>query len=279
MNGSIGDGLTSCLNCGESLKTNFCAHCGQQKGLVSRSVWSIFEDFFASLFSYDHKVWRSLRILLFKPGALTKEAWSGKRVSYLDPLRMFLFFSVIIFFAPDTWNSETYEVQQEWQVPVEGAESLKERIQIGYDRFKEVENGDPDLRDQLRITLARKYLTLYMVLGITLLGLFIRSIRWRTHLSQHLVFALHYGSFVYVSNQVLRTVLWKLDSNFVGAIANTLVQVGYLLIAWQVVYCKPGFWSRTRGILIALVALLIFGIPSGVGSMVAGIHYLMPPAG
>jgi hypothetical protein len=32
----------------------------------------------------------------------TRAYREGRRASYLDPLRMFLFFSVVVFFAPDT---------------------------------------------------------------------------------------------------------------------------------------------------------------------------------
>ena len=52
-------------------------------------------DFFENAFSWDNKLVLTLRPLLTRPGALTRDYLSGHRVRYVHPLRLFLFTSAI----------------------------------------------------------------------------------------------------------------------------------------------------------------------------------------
>jgi hypothetical protein len=45
----------------------------------------------------EGKLWRSLKLLLFKPGLLSREYIEGRRVRYVEPLRLYLSFSIIFF--------------------------------------------------------------------------------------------------------------------------------------------------------------------------------------
>lgn len=88
-----------CPNCSmqNPVEANFCSQCGQKQRLRILSVWSIIYDFFDSLFNYDSKLFASIRGL-FKPGFLTRQYLSSKRVSYLSPVKTFVFL-MLIFFA------------------------------------------------------------------------------------------------------------------------------------------------------------------------------------
>ena len=54
-------------------------------------------DFLGDYFTFDSLILRSVRPLLFKPGFLTQEFLAGRRVSYIPPLRMFIFISIVFF--------------------------------------------------------------------------------------------------------------------------------------------------------------------------------------
>jgi len=90
-----------CLNCGEELKPadKFCHNCGQNNRSSRISVKELFKDFLGDYFTFDSKLFRSIIPLLFKPGFLTNEYISGKRVKYVPPLRMYIFISIIYFFV------------------------------------------------------------------------------------------------------------------------------------------------------------------------------------
>ena len=88
-----------CENCGSPLYGEHCFQCGQPtKGLV-RHFSSILGDFFDTVFNIDSRVLRTLGPLMFKPGYLSLEYFAGRRVRYVTPMRLFLFMSLVAFFA------------------------------------------------------------------------------------------------------------------------------------------------------------------------------------
>jgi len=88
-----------CENCGSPLYGDHCYACGQPtKGLV-RHFSSILGDFFDTVFNIDSRVLRTLGPLLYRPGYLSLEYFAGRRVRYVTPMRLFLFLSLVAFFA------------------------------------------------------------------------------------------------------------------------------------------------------------------------------------
>lgn len=88
-----------CQNCETPLpnEENFCPKCGQKNQTLQLSVNTLLGDFFNNIFNYDARIWKSLRLLLLKPGQLTLDFLEGKRKSYLSPVRLYLSISVIYF--------------------------------------------------------------------------------------------------------------------------------------------------------------------------------------
>lgn len=94
-----------CLNCGTPLKSNYCAHCGQAMIKPYGSFWYIVREFLANLISFDAQVFKTLRPLLFRPGRLTVEYAAGRRVSYIHPIKLYVFTSIVFFLVfPLTTN-------------------------------------------------------------------------------------------------------------------------------------------------------------------------------
>ena len=88
-----------CENCGAPLYGEHCHACGQPtKGLV-RHFSSVLGDFFDTVFNIDSRVLRTLWPLLTRPGYLSMEYFAGRRVRYVTPMRLFLFLSLLAFFA------------------------------------------------------------------------------------------------------------------------------------------------------------------------------------
>lgn len=56
-----------------------------------------FSEFFSGVFAYDSRFQRTLRILLFKPGKISKDYIQGKRVRYANPFRFYLSASILFF--------------------------------------------------------------------------------------------------------------------------------------------------------------------------------------
>lgn len=87
----------NCLNCGTALNGNFCEECGQAAKLHVPSAREFLHEFVAHYVALEGKLWQSVKLLLFKPGQLTREYIEGRRVRYVEPLRLYLSFSIIFF--------------------------------------------------------------------------------------------------------------------------------------------------------------------------------------
>ncbi|HEU4498726.1 MAG TPA: DUF3667 domain-containing protein [Sphingomicrobium sp.] len=99
--GEVGaDGHThekNCLNCGTPLKGPYCAACGQ-KAHVHRSLTGFFQDMVQGLFNFEGKIWRTLPMLAWRPGELTRRYIAGERARFISPVALYLF-SVFLMFA------------------------------------------------------------------------------------------------------------------------------------------------------------------------------------
>ena len=87
----------TCLNCRYVVENKFCPNCGQENTDTRKTFHHLFIHFFEDLTHYENAFWRTIKNLLFKPAALTKEYLSGKRLSYLAPVRLYIFISFITF--------------------------------------------------------------------------------------------------------------------------------------------------------------------------------------
>jgi Protein of unknown function (DUF3667) len=87
----------TCLNCNAVVEQHFCPNCGQENTDTRKTFHHLFLHFFEDLTHYENAFWRTIKNLLFKPAALTQEYLSGKRLSYLAPVRLYIFISFVTF--------------------------------------------------------------------------------------------------------------------------------------------------------------------------------------
>lgn len=88
-----------CLNCAHPLDISdkFCPNCSQANSLKKLSIKDFFEEFFSNIMSYDNRLFRTLIVLITRPGRITKEYIDGKRVSFTNPFRFLLSLAIIYF--------------------------------------------------------------------------------------------------------------------------------------------------------------------------------------
>ena len=89
----------NCLDCGEVLTGQHCAHCGQRARVRVLSLGGLVRDLFGDLTDWDSRIWRTLVPLAFRPGLLTSEYLRGRRTHYTPPFRMYLTLSLLFFIA------------------------------------------------------------------------------------------------------------------------------------------------------------------------------------
>ena len=94
-----GPPLTHCENCGAELKGHWCAQCGQPAIEYRRSFRYVVADLLNEFLNWDSKFFTTIALLILKPWRLTNEFLAGKRVRYVNPLRLYLLASILFFFA------------------------------------------------------------------------------------------------------------------------------------------------------------------------------------
>ena len=87
----------TCLNCSADVTGAFCAACGQKVHL-HRTLGAFWHDLAHSVFHFDGKIWRTLPLLVWNPGHLTRRYIHGERAKFVSPFALFLF-SVFLMFA------------------------------------------------------------------------------------------------------------------------------------------------------------------------------------
>jgi len=142
-----------CLNCGAKLEGEYCHECGQ-KAHVHRTLGAFFHDLAHGVLHFEGKIWRTLPLLAWKPGELTRSYIEGKRASFVSPLALFLF-SVFLMFAivsatgnlnpnlntnSDLAASEKSTLQQIAKLQAKRAEQIK--------RNQTTVSIDADIREQ-----------------------------------------------------------------------------------------------------------------------------------
>lgn len=92
--------LTKCLNCTEQLENeqNYCPNCGQENSDKKLPLGAFIKDFFSNYLSFDTILFKTLAPFIFRPGKLTKAFNDGKRRRYINPIRLYLIFSLFYFF-------------------------------------------------------------------------------------------------------------------------------------------------------------------------------------
>jgi Protein of unknown function (DUF3667) len=91
------EGPVTCANCQTVFSGHYCPECGQ-KAHIHRSLAAIGHDIMHGVLHLDGKLWHTLPLLAFKPGALTRRYIAGERAKFVSPMAMFLF-TVFAMFA------------------------------------------------------------------------------------------------------------------------------------------------------------------------------------
>lgn len=242
---------------------------------MNRSFGALLGDALGSLFSYENKFWKTLVPLFLRPGLLTQDHVEGRQQRHFAPMRMFLLVSILVFFAPDTMNVPVFELSGEWAEPASAEFSFLDRAKIGLGRLRDFPPDDTELLTSFNVTVAKRFLTLYMIIGILGLAVFLKFIHRKRFLVDHVVFAVHIAIFMYMWNWVTRLPPW---SSQVVAILTMIGQVGYMFAAYWRVYGWPGWKGRTASIIGGLFVNLAFAVPYGFASQMCAIYMLMPPS-
>jgi hypothetical protein len=230
----------SCPNCDKQLKEdmNFCPNCGQENHIKRVSLRMLVSDFSSTYFAFDSKLFASLKYLLIKPSFLSLEYLNGKIEAYLRPIRLYIFISFAFFLLNSISSGDG--VSDRVILPIDGNPTTIEEVQSEFKKAKSLKNdkgNDPFLEFdkeffdgkitkilsdkkelKLFILFLKSKLPILFFFLIPILGLllFLFFYKKKYFYVDHLVFALHLQSFVFVLLIISLIIDWifKVDLTF-----------------------------------------------------------------
>lgn len=263
---------SGCLNCGRGFgaaRPRYCPDCGQETDLRPPRIGEFVQQFGGAYFSTEGALWRTLALLLFKPGELTRQYLAGRRRHYVLPLRLYLTVSLLALLLLRLVATTELSIEG----PARTAPSRPAQAQIGLGPgrvgLKDGVFFCQDVPDWLcqrlkkRIDVDAKGMTeqlerfndrflgnlggaMFILLPIFAVWLKLAYFNRRMRYTEHLVFALHLHAFWF-----LMVALFTTGIDTIIALAMLALPL-YSVLAARRVY--GGRWSTTvlRGAAITL---------------------------
>lgn len=90
-----------CRNCSAELHGKFCSHCGQKAyDAKDKSIRKLADEAFHFITHFDGKIWKTLRVIYFRPGQLSLDYSNGIRQRYYKPISLYIFIVILYLIFP-----------------------------------------------------------------------------------------------------------------------------------------------------------------------------------
>ena len=284
---------SDCPNCGTKVSRHYCHECGQETVLHPPSTREFLHEFIGHYVALEGKLWKSLLLLLFRPGQLTLEYINGRRVRYIQPLRLYLTFS-LIFFAVAKYGGHDAVPAPAGQGHAPAAahgEAAKQGGLVREDAPGEIVEGTVDLRksigsvnehwgeqadrfarmspaerDKVMRTAFGSYVPYAVFLMMPLFALYLKILYLGSgrRYGEHLLFALHVNAFAFLALTLLMVV-----PDIVGIVQFVLWLwlLLYTPVAMRRVYGGSRLVTGVRW--FVLMALHVTGVGLAIGAAFA----------
>jgi hypothetical protein len=256
-----------CPNCANEHGGEYCNACGQSNVDLHVPIAGLLREAAEEALGLDSRLRNTLVPFFFKPGEVTRDYLSGRRVRYTSPLKMYIVAAAIFFFAFAAKERKgVVHIETGNQRPVATGKVDDYLLK----RVDKLEKMGPEGAKVLTANMANalpKALILLLPVFALLLKLFWR----RRYYAEHLVFALHYHAFALV--------LLTPAAIFPGAAGNSANGIAlplclvYLFLALRRVYGEGRGRTLLKffGLFAAYSILLSLGIA---GASVASLAFL-----
>ena len=262
----------NCHNCGAAVSYHYCALCGQETRLHVASAGEFVHEFVGHYIALEGRLWTTLHKLMCRPGLLTAEYIAGRRQRYVQPLRVYLTFSILFFFVLKLAGTPVAQVDEDTG-PGKSVVKFSQQDLAAPELDPRLRRLPPALQAKIKAFNARPaaeqsralgaaffaYVPYAMFILMPVFALYLKLLYFGSHrrYGEHLLFALHTNAFAFA----MFSLLFLASFVDVGLLSFALAiwLIAYLPLAMRRVY--GGTWPATalRWSLLAALHLLSIG--------------------
>lgn len=182
--------VARCASCGAPQPDRFCERCGEKR--ITTHDYSIVhfgESLLETLTHFDIRSLRALKILVLRPGELTRAYLDGQRKPYVGPIQLFVILNIVFaFFGANTFRTPLAVQRQSWlpELKQRMADNTRTQKALSDEEFER--EFDRTAAVQAK-TWVFSMIPVYAVCLAVLYG-------FRRYFFEHLVFATHFVAFV-----------------------------------------------------------------------------------
>lgn len=190
-----------CRCCNNMFKGRYCNICGEKVIEPSERTFLTFLDNLLNAFTFlDGKFIKSLKLLVTRPGQLSRNIADGKRVPYMKMVSLFFVANFFYFLFPffDSFNSSLYS-----QTTLMGQHSVKAKSIVDEEIAKrQISLEEFQGKYQTQSTNLSKLLLVTLVLAMTITYMIINYSK-KNYFFDHLLVSLEFYSFHLLVNMLL----------------------------------------------------------------------------
>lgn len=283
-----------CQNCGTMVDDRYCPNCGQLASSFHRPFATLIGETISDTFTLDGRLARTLPVILFRPGRLTKNYTAGKRARYVPPFRLFLIASLVFYLAlfalvpAGSFLQVDEDVRDEITQGIrdgQAAEAMADLPEPARERLARA-NVNVEAPDEIRSDIEHQVLAVLenqdqfaaqiedwlprlsiLVVPMTILALCILHV-WRRKIFvyDHAIHALHLHSWIYLTGAVMMTlgpylpgiVLWSYLIAFLVYVWRSLAVVGStgVIMSGLRFFLLLIFWIVVIAIIVATTVIV-----------------------
>jgi len=265
---------TKCPNCEKEFDSsyNFCPYCGQKNIAPNPKVKHFISEFLSANFNLDSKIFLTLKTLVLKPAALSKEYLAGKREKYITPVRLYLFISLVYFFVisfspgdntavvhvnKDDVTDSTQNTLVAVSVDDVNPDTLKGFDKLLYHKLEVIRSpyGEKVFLQSLQKNIS---LGMFIFIPLAALILFVIYRRKTKYYVPNLIFAIHLQALIFLWLTVFH-LLSFLSGSYILIAAEALFLL-YLFFSWFRAFYEDPTWKTIRKMMLAGIVYLFFGL-------------------
>jgi hypothetical protein len=250
---------SACLNCGADLSGIYCAACGQRVETHPPTIGHFLEEIIETLTHADSRLWLTVRLLIAKPGHLSREFFAGRRAGYMPPIRLYFVLSILFFLllaiGPEKTAKPIEADQNDLSTAVERCRDLKyngpyvstiePKLQAACTRtVQDLQQGGTRLTQTFLQNLPKAMFVL-----LPLFAAFMLAFYWRPRrlYAEHLIFLVHNHSAAFLSLTIITLLDYIIPKGLEGWLAPTF----FIWLVWYGYRGLRVFYAQSRLLTLA----------------------------